>query len=183
MRRRRDGEGLDPGPDQDPAGAALELRGSRRLQHHVPARCSCQHPRGVEAGEHFGLHGVWSACVGCILQNHAAARHRPHRIVAAEFRRLPVRNHHATSAKYVAFHCFDDYYGSIDMATALHPQTILATKYAKEYLGDPFGFPLRLRTATKLGFKNPKWITTIEVTNNYPGGFWEDRGFNWFSGM
>jgi DMSO/TMAO reductase YedYZ molybdopterin-dependent catalytic subunit len=87
------------------------------------------------------------------------------------------------TAKYVAFRCFDDYYGSIDMATALHPQTILATKYAKEYLGDPFGFPLRLRTATKLGFKNPKWITAIEVTNNYPGGFWEDRGFNWFSGM
>ena len=87
------------------------------------------------------------------------------------------------TAKYVAFHCHDDYYGSIDMATALHPQTILATRYAKEYLGDPFGYPLRLRTATKLGFKNPKWITAIEVTNNYPGGFWEDRGFNWFSGM
>jgi DMSO/TMAO reductase YedYZ molybdopterin-dependent catalytic subunit len=87
------------------------------------------------------------------------------------------------TAKYVAFRCFDDYYGSIDMATALHPQTILATRYAKEYLGDPFGFPLRLRTATKLGFKNPKWITSIEVTNNYPGGFWEDRGFNWFSGI
>jgi DMSO/TMAO reductase YedYZ molybdopterin-dependent catalytic subunit len=87
------------------------------------------------------------------------------------------------TAKYVAFHCFDDYYGSIDMATALHPQTILATRYAREVLGDPFGFPLRLRTATKLGFKNPKWITAIEVTNNYPGGFWEDRGFNWFSGL
>jgi DMSO/TMAO reductase YedYZ molybdopterin-dependent catalytic subunit len=87
------------------------------------------------------------------------------------------------TAKYVAFRCFDDYYGSIDMATALHPQTILATRYAKEYLGDPFGYPLRLRTATKLGFKNPKWITSIEVTNNYPGGFWEDRGFNWFSGI
>jgi Oxidoreductase molybdopterin binding domain len=57
------------------------------------------------------------------------------------------------TAKYVAFRCFDDYYGSIDMATALHPQTILATRYAKEYLGDPFGFPLRLRTATTLGFQ------------------------------
>jgi DMSO/TMAO reductase YedYZ molybdopterin-dependent catalytic subunit len=87
------------------------------------------------------------------------------------------------TAKYVAFSCYDDYYGSIDMATALHPQTILATRYAKEYLGNPFGYPLRLRTATKLGFKNPKWITSIEVTNNYPGGYWEDRGFNWFSGM
>ena len=87
------------------------------------------------------------------------------------------------SAKYVAFRCFDDYYGSIDMAAALHPQTILATRYAKEYIGDPFGYPLRLRTATKLGWKNPKWITAIEVTNNYPGGFWEDRGFNWFGGL
>jgi len=86
-------------------------------------------------------------------------------------------------ARYVAFRCADDYTGSIDMATALHPQTILATKYAGQPITDPFGFPLRLRTATKLGFKNPKWITAIEVTNRYPGGYWEDRGFNWFSGI
>ena len=86
-------------------------------------------------------------------------------------------------ARYVAFRCADGYHGSIDMATALHPQTILATKYAKEAITDPFGFPLRLRTATKLGFKNPKWITSIEVTNTYPGGYWEDRGFNWYSGI
>ena len=87
------------------------------------------------------------------------------------------------TAKYVAFRCADGYTGSIDMATALHPQTILATKYAKDAITDPFGFPLRLRTSTKLGFKNPKWITSIEVTNRYPGGYWEDKGFNWFSGI
>ena len=87
------------------------------------------------------------------------------------------------SAKYVAFKTADDYPSSIDMATALHPQTLLATGYAKETLADPFGFPLRLRMSTKLGFKNPKWITAIEVTNTYPGGFWEDKGFNWFSGI
>ena len=87
------------------------------------------------------------------------------------------------SAKYVAFKTADDYPSSIDMATALHPQTLLATVYAKETLADPFGFPLRLRMSTKLGFKNPKWITAIEVTNTYPGGFWEDKGFNWFSGI
>lgn len=86
-------------------------------------------------------------------------------------------------AKYIGFKCADDYTGSIDMATALHPQTILATKYAKEPIADPFGFPLRLRTATKLGFKNPKWITAIEVTNTYPGGYWENLGFNWHSGI
>ena len=87
------------------------------------------------------------------------------------------------SAKYVAFRCADGYRGSIDMPTALHPQTILCTKYARETLPDPFGYPLRLRMATKLGFKNPKWITAIEVTDIYPGGYWEDRGFNWFSGI
>lgn len=86
-------------------------------------------------------------------------------------------------SRYVAFRCADGYWGSIDMATALHPQTLLATKYARQAMADPFGYPLRLRTATKLGFKNPKWITSIEVTNTYPGGYWEDRGFNWFSGL
>lgn len=86
-------------------------------------------------------------------------------------------------SRYVAFRTADDYPGSIDMATALHPQTLLATTYARETLPDPFGYPLRLRTSTKLGFKNPKWITAIEVTDTYPGGYWEDRGFNWFSGL
>ncbi len=86
-------------------------------------------------------------------------------------------------AGYVAFRTADDYPSSIDMATALHPQTLLALDYGGETLADPFGFPLRLRTATKLGYKNPKWITAIEVTNTYPGGYWETRGFNWFAGI
>lgn len=86
-------------------------------------------------------------------------------------------------AKYVAFSTADDYPSSIDMATALHPQTLLAMRYADEPLTDPFGFPLRLRMATKLGYKNPKWITAIEVTNTYPGGYWESRGFPWFAGL
>jgi DMSO/TMAO reductase YedYZ molybdopterin-dependent catalytic subunit len=88
------------------------------------------------------------------------------------------------TAKYVAFHCNDDdYMECIDMASALHPQTILATKYAGEPITDPYGAPLRLRTAIKLGYKNAKWIRAIEVTNTYPGGFWENQGFNWFAGI
>jgi DMSO/TMAO reductase YedYZ molybdopterin-dependent catalytic subunit len=86
-------------------------------------------------------------------------------------------------AKYIAFKCADKYSGSIDMATALHPQTLLATQYARDPLADPFGYPLRLRTSTKLGFKNPKWIVAMEVTNTHPGGYFEDQGFNWFSGL
>jgi DMSO/TMAO reductase YedYZ molybdopterin-dependent catalytic subunit len=87
------------------------------------------------------------------------------------------------SAKYVAFRCADGYTESIDMPTALHPQTILATKYAKEPITDPFGFPLRLRTSTKLGFKNPKWITAMEVTNTFSDTYYGKEGFNWFSGI
>jgi DMSO/TMAO reductase YedYZ molybdopterin-dependent catalytic subunit len=87
------------------------------------------------------------------------------------------------TAKYLAITCADGYTESLDMATALHPQTILATKYAREPITDPFGFPLRLRTATKLGYKNAKWITAIEVTNTYPSSYWADRGFSWFAGI
>jgi DMSO/TMAO reductase YedYZ molybdopterin-dependent catalytic subunit len=87
------------------------------------------------------------------------------------------------TARYVAFRCADGYTESLDMATALHPQTILATKYAKEPITDPFGFPLRLRTATKIGFKNAKWLTSIEVTNDFPDTYYRKEGFNWFSGI
>jgi len=86
------------------------------------------------------------------------------------------------SAKYVGFECADGYYGSIDMATALHPQTIMAFKFADETLPAKYGYPFKVRIPTKLGFKNPKWVTTVFVTNRMPGGFWEDRGYNWFSG-
>jgi DMSO/TMAO reductase YedYZ molybdopterin-dependent catalytic subunit len=88
-----------------------------------------------------------------------------------------------TTAKYVGFKCWDGYSGSIDMATAMHPQTQLTTRYADEVLTDPYGFPLRLRVATKLGYKTPKWIMAMEVTNTRPGGYWEDRGYNWFGGI
>jgi DMSO/TMAO reductase YedYZ molybdopterin-dependent catalytic subunit len=87
------------------------------------------------------------------------------------------------TAKYVYFICNDDYTESIDMATALHPQTILATKYAGGPITDPFGFPLRLRTSTKLGYKNAKWIKAIEVTNDFRETFWSKQGFNWFAGI
>ncbi len=87
-----------------------------------------------------------------------------------------------TSAKFVGFKCDDDYYTSIDMATALHPQTLLTFRYADQILPAKYGFPMKLRVPTKLGFKNPKHIRAIFVTNEYPGGYWEDQGYNWFSG-
>ena len=87
-----------------------------------------------------------------------------------------------TSAKYVGFVCADDYYTSIDMATALHPQTLLALTWDGQALPAKYGFPMKLRMPTKLGYKNPKHIQAIFVTNTYPGGYWEDQGYNWFGG-
>jgi DMSO/TMAO reductase YedYZ molybdopterin-dependent catalytic subunit len=87
-----------------------------------------------------------------------------------------------TTARYVGFKCADDYYTSIDMATALHPQTVLSFRFGDALLPREYGFPMKLRMPTKLGFKNPKHITALFVTNAYPGGYWEDQGYNWYSG-
>jgi DMSO/TMAO reductase YedYZ molybdopterin-dependent catalytic subunit len=86
------------------------------------------------------------------------------------------------TAKYVGFKCADDYFTSIDMATALHPQTLMALTYDGKVLPPRYGFPMKLRMPTKLGYKNPKHIQAIFVTNTYPGGYWEDQGYNWFGG-
>jgi len=88
-----------------------------------------------------------------------------------------------TTARYVGFECADGYYEGIDMPTALHPQTIMAFKLSDEVLPRKYGYPFKIRMPTKLGFKNPKFVTTIYVTNRRPPGFWTERGYNWFSGL
>ncbi|MNT90034.1 Sulfoxide reductase catalytic subunit YedY precursor [compost metagenome] len=69
------------------------------------------------------------------------------------------------------------------METALHPQTLLALDFGSAPLPAKYGYPLKLRVPTKLGFKNPKHIAALFVTNENPGGYWEDQGYNWFSGV
>ena len=86
------------------------------------------------------------------------------------------------TARYIGFTCADDYYTSIDMPTALHPQTQLTLTYDGRTLPAEYGFPMKLRMPTKLGYKNPKHIMTLFVTNEFPGGYWEDQGYNWFGG-
>jgi len=86
------------------------------------------------------------------------------------------------NAKYVGFQCADKYWTSIDMPSALHPQTLMVTEFSDPTNDTKFGYPLRIRIPTKLGFKNPKFVTEISVTNDYPGGYWEKKGYNWFSG-
>ena len=87
-----------------------------------------------------------------------------------------------TSAKWVHFRCAEDYSSSLDMPTALHAQTQMTFKFDNNLLSRSYGFPLRIRVPTKLGFKNPKYVVAMEVTNDYKGGYWEDQGYNDFSG-
>lgn len=101
----------------------------------------------------------------------------------APFRTFLERVGADTTARYVGFVCADGYYESMDMPTALHPQTIMAFQLSDQVLPTEFGFPFKMRVPTKLGFKNPKWVTAITVTNRQPSGFWVDRGYNWFSGI
>jgi DMSO/TMAO reductase YedYZ molybdopterin-dependent catalytic subunit len=88
-----------------------------------------------------------------------------------------------TRAKYVHFACAEGYSVSIDMPTALHPQTQMTFKFDGQILPARLGFPMRIRIPTKLGFKNPKHVIGLAVLNNYTGGYWEDQGYNWFSGL
>jgi DMSO/TMAO reductase YedYZ molybdopterin-dependent catalytic subunit len=87
-----------------------------------------------------------------------------------------------TTKRYVGYECADGFYGSIDMQTALHPQTLIATSRRGSTIEPQFGYPFKIRIPTKLGYRQPKFVTTLFVTDRKPGGFWEDRGYNWFGG-
>jgi DMSO/TMAO reductase YedYZ molybdopterin-dependent catalytic subunit len=87
------------------------------------------------------------------------------------------------SAKYVWFRCAEGYHSSIDMATALHSQTQMTLQFDGKELEPKYGFPMRIRIPTKLGFKNPKHVMELAVINNYNPGYWEAQGYNWFSGL
>jgi len=87
------------------------------------------------------------------------------------------------SAPYVAVESADDYMTSYDMPSALHPQTLLCTEAYDRPLTLAHGAPARIVIPTKLGYKSAKWITAITVTDKYPGGYWEDQGYDWFAGL
>jgi DMSO/TMAO reductase YedYZ molybdopterin-dependent catalytic subunit len=91
-----------------------------------------------------------------------------------------------TSAKYLYFECGDDYYQSIDMESALHPQTLACWEMYGRPLDRGHGAPLRIVIPTKLGYKQPKYVETMVVTNVLrPGhrGYWEDQGYSWYGGL
>jgi DMSO/TMAO reductase YedYZ molybdopterin-dependent catalytic subunit len=86
-------------------------------------------------------------------------------------------------AQYVDFASFDeDYHESWDMASAMHPQTLVA--YGKDgYLLTPaYGAPARLHSPVKLGYKNTKFLTKVVFMPKQNGGYWSDQGYEWYGG-
>lgn len=86
-----------------------------------------------------------------------------------------------TSARFVYVECADDYYESLDMVTALHPQTLLCYEMYDQPLTREHGAPLRLQIPTKIGYKQAKYLTDLRVTNVLDKvGYWEDQGYSSF---
>jgi DMSO/TMAO reductase YedYZ molybdopterin-dependent catalytic subunit len=89
-----------------------------------------------------------------------------------------------TTARFVYVECADDYYESLDMATALHPQTLLCYEMYDQPLTREHGAPLRLQIPTKIGYKQAKYLTDLSVTNVLTRvGYWEDQGYAAFYGL
>jgi DMSO/TMAO reductase YedYZ molybdopterin-dependent catalytic subunit len=102
-------------------------------------------------------------------------------------------------ARYIAFFCADTleqtldnagrYYETIDLIDAYHPQTILAYEMNFAPLPVEHGAPLRLRLERQLGYKMAKYVMRIEAIDGFAaiargrGGFWEDRGYEWYAGI
>ncbi|MGA9471514.1 MAG: molybdopterin-dependent oxidoreductase [Terriglobales bacterium] len=88
------------------------------------------------------------------------------------------------TAKFVTVACADDYYESIDMATARHPQSLLCYEMYGRPLTREHGAPLRLSIPTKIGYKQAKYLTDLKVTNVLEKiGYWEDQGYSEFYGL
>ena len=103
------------------------------------------------------------------------------------------------NARYLVFHCADElektmdgsgiYYESVDLIDAFHPQTILAHSLNGQPLDIAHGAPIRLRVERQLGYKQAKYVMRVEAVDSFrnlaggKGGFWEDRGYEWYAGI
>jgi DMSO/TMAO reductase YedYZ molybdopterin-dependent catalytic subunit len=88
------------------------------------------------------------------------------------------------TARFIMFRSFDaDYSNGWDMASAMHPQTILAYAMNDNPLPAAHGAPLRLYSPTKLGYKLTKYVVSMTFMDERPGGYWEDQGYPWFGGI
>jgi DMSO/TMAO reductase YedYZ molybdopterin-dependent catalytic subunit len=89
-----------------------------------------------------------------------------------------------SSARFISVECADDYYESLDMATATHPQSLLCYEMYDQALTREHGAPLRLSIPTKIGYKQAKYLTALKVSHVLEKvGYWEDQGYSEFYGL
>lgn len=102
-------------------------------------------------------------------------------------------------ARFCVYHCYDNieqglsgdvlYYESSDLVDAYHPQTILSYGLNDQVLPVSNGAPIRIRIERALGYKQPKYVHTIELVDDLRpfgkgyGGYWEDNGYDWYGGI
>ena len=77
----------------------------------------------------------------------------------------------------------DPYFISLDLPTARHPQTLLATHFNGQPLTVDHGAPLRLLVPVKLGLKNVKAITKLSFVAEEPRDYWAERGYSRYDGI
>jgi DMSO/TMAO reductase YedYZ molybdopterin-dependent catalytic subunit len=88
------------------------------------------------------------------------------------------------TARFLTVECADDYYESLDIATAMHPQTLLCYEMYDQPLTRGHGAPLRLNIPTKIGYKQAKYLTHLKVSHVLEKlGYWEDQGYSEFYGL
>jgi DMSO/TMAO reductase YedYZ molybdopterin-dependent catalytic subunit len=157
----------DEAPEVDPTGYKFEISG--KVENKKPWTLEELHalPEVSQITRHVCVEG-WSA----IGSWQGAALSDFLKRIGAD-----------TRAPFINFKCAEGYSEGIDMATALHPQTQMTFKFDNQLLPRAYGFPMKIRIPTKLGFKNPKHVVAMEVTDKNPGGYWSNQGYNWFSGL
>jgi DMSO/TMAO reductase YedYZ molybdopterin-dependent catalytic subunit len=91
----------------------------------------------------------------------------------------------APDARFLTVTCADGYYESLDIASALHPQSLLCYEMYDRPLERGHGAPLRLTLPTKLGYKHAKYLMTLNVTRVLPSrkSYWGDQGYSWYAGL
>lgn len=153
---------------QDPAAWRLRVDGLVRQPLALSLDELMGMPRTTYTVKHHCVEG-WTA----IATWHGV----PVSAVAARCAPLP-------AARFIHFTSFDaGYSNGWDLASAMHPQTILAYGLNDNPVPPAHGAPLRLYSPTKLGYKLTKYLLSMTFTDTRPGGYWEDQGYPWFAGL
>jgi DMSO/TMAO reductase YedYZ molybdopterin-dependent catalytic subunit len=146
---------------------ALEVSGAVKRPLRLSAADLARLPSVTQRVDHYCVEG-WTA------------RTQWTGVRVSELARLAGLN---PGAAYVDFQSFDaGYHESWDLASALHPQTLVAYGHEGKPLSPYHGAPARVHSPVKLGYKNTKYLTKIVFMPERNGGYWSDQGYEWYGG-